>query len=436
MTILTLKLKEVLMKKTALITGAGGGIGRELCRVFHAEGYDIAAVSLVDSELASLKHELEEGTGGGNVSLLAIDLSEPDAAERVMAWCDSSDMEIEVLVNNVGIVLMGEHVVHPLDHTTKVMSVNMITLTGLCHLFGARMKQRGYGRILNVASTVSYQPLPYLAVYAGTKAYVSSFTQALATELEPHGVTVSCLYPGLTRTEFLTSAGVPAPTSKNIMGSAIHGFAMDPAKVAREGFRGVHRGARRSIPGIVNKFHFVAIHWIPNRVIVRAVHAVLSRFDKKYHHPPTRGQNMEQTPVLSALKNPVMLYDGPCVFCNGAVKFILQHDKKKVILFTSLQSEDGQTLLRHFGLPDKNFNSFVVIHNNRAYRRFEAVLQLGYEMGGYWPTLTRIADFLIPNPIGNTVYRILWPLRKVFGTSEQCMMPTSEMHARMMNMQT
>lgn len=136
---------------------------------------------------------------------------------------------------------------------------------------------------------------------------------------------------------------------------------------------------------------------------------------------------MNANPVSPVPENPIMLYDGLCAFCNGAVQFVLRHEKERKLFFAPLQSERGQALLRHFNLPLENFKSFVVINNNRSYRRFEAALQLGYEMGGRWPGLARILDILIPDLIGNSVYSVLWPVRKIFGTYEQCMIPTESM---------
>ncbi len=141
---------------------------------------------------------------------------------------------------------------------------------------------------------------------------------------------------------------------------------------------------------------------------------------------------MNVNPVSPVQENPVMLYDGHCAFCNGAVQFVLRHEKEQKLFFAPLQSETGQALLGYFNLPLDNFKSFVVINNNRSYRRFEAALQLGYEMGGLWPRLTRILDVLIPDLIGNSIYSVLWPVRKVFGTYDQCMVPTKSMRARML----
>ncbi|HQL83008.1 MAG TPA: SDR family NAD(P)-dependent oxidoreductase, partial [Spirochaetota bacterium] len=239
--------------ETALVTGGGGGIGRELCRRFHGAGYDLVIVSLLAEELAMLNKELVALDPGRRIFTMQYDLSGPDAAEAVFRFCKSNGIEVDVLVNNAGFGLAGEFAEQPLERVRQMLALNMMTMTELCHLFGRTMKERGSGRILNVSSTISFQPLPRWAAYAATKAYVSSFTQAFAREMRPHGVSVSCLYPGTTRTAFLDTAGIERSGSRWSVGSLIHGAAMDPVKVARAGFRGLMRGKGRIIPGGSNR---------------------------------------------------------------------------------------------------------------------------------------------------------------------------------------
>ena len=266
--------------RTALVTGGGGGIGRELCRLLHGAGYDLVIVSLLAEELATLNNELVSCDPGRRIFTMQCDLSRPDAPEAVFRYCETNGIAVDVLVNNAGFGLAGEFTDQSLDRVRQMLALNMMTMTGLCHLFGRAMKERGSGRILNVSSTISFQPLPRWAAYAATKAYVSSFTQAFAREMRPHGVFVSCLYPGTTRTAFLDTAGIERSVSRWSVGSLIHGAAMDPAKVARAGFRGLMRGKGRIIPGVSNRLHFRLVHWIPNRVITAVVQAFMSRYRK------------------------------------------------------------------------------------------------------------------------------------------------------------
>jgi uncharacterized protein len=276
---------EVDARQTALITGGGGGIGRELCRLFHAAGCNLVVVSLLADELELLESELAVGAPGQKVIVLQKDLSEPGAADEVFEFCEGRGIRVDVLVNNAGFGLAGETVRQDPERVRRLLVLNMMTTTILCRQFGAAMMERKAGHILNVASTISFQPLPWWGVYAASKAYVSSFTQTLSCEMRPYGVTVSALYPGITRTSFLDTAGLEKSESPWSVGSLIHAAAMDSERVARAGFRGLYGGKRRIIPGLSNKLHFLFIHWIPTPLILAVVRAVMRRY-----HPP-RGDN-------------------------------------------------------------------------------------------------------------------------------------------------
>lgn len=265
-------------RRVALITGGGFGIGRELCRLFHEAGFNLIIASLLADELAAIKKELDDKAGDGKVMTFQIDLSTPDAASRVVKFCEENNIEVDVLVNNAGFGLEGRFVEQSVNRLTQMMNLNIVTTTMLCNTFGGMMRERGNGMILNVASTTSFQPLPFWAVYTGTKAYISSFTQAIACELSPYGVIVSCLYPGTTRTKFLDTAGLHHSAKWWSVGSMIHKAAMNPASVARSGFSGLMRGRRRIVPGIINKFHFYFIQLIPNPLILAVVNLVMKRY--------------------------------------------------------------------------------------------------------------------------------------------------------------
>lgn len=131
-------------------------------------------------------------------------------------------------------------------------------------------------------------------------------------------------------------------------------------------------------------------------------------------------------------ESPVMLFDGKCVFCNGAASFALEREQQSLLRFAALQSEAGQELLQRHRLPARDFRTFVIIREGRAYTRFEAAVQLGYLIGGKWARLASVMDWLVPDPIGNPVYSLLWPLRKVFGAHDQCMLPSPQLRARLL----
>lgn len=131
-------------------------------------------------------------------------------------------------------------------------------------------------------------------------------------------------------------------------------------------------------------------------------------------------------------ESPVMLFDGKCVFCNGAVNFALAREQQSLLRFAALQSEAGQELLLRHRLPIRDFRTFVIIREGRAYTRFEAAVQLGYLIGGKWARLARVMDLLVPDLIGNPVYSLLWPLRRIFGAHDQCMLPSSQLLERLL----
>ena len=129
-------------------------------------------------------------------------------------------------------------------------------------------------------------------------------------------------------------------------------------------------------------------------------------------------------------EGPIMLYDGTCVFCNGAANFAFNKEVTQQLRFASLQSPIGQQLLVYFGLPQTNFKTFVIINEQTAYIKFEAAIQLGYLIGGHYSRLARILDTLVPDFIGNPIYSLLWPLRKIFGSRDQCIIPNAAMRSR------
>jgi predicted DCC family thiol-disulfide oxidoreductase YuxK len=143
-----------------------------------------------------------------------------------------------------------------------------------------------------------------------------------------------------------------------------------------------------------------------------------------------RGENRQLDTLLAQT---AMLYDGTCVFCNGAAKFALQHEQEPLLMFAPLQSEPGRALSEHFGLPTEDFKTFVIVTGGRAFTRYAAAVQLGYLLGGRWAKLARVLDVLVPDVIGNPIYRVLWPMRAVFGRKDQCILPTPQQRLRQLD---
>ena len=229
--------------KRALVTGASSGIGEEFARQLAKQGYGVVIVARRRDRLEKLANELKEG--GADAEVIAADLSRPEGVAAVVERLEKGD--IGVLVNNAGFATNGEFTQLPVDRELQEIDLNIRALTQLSHVGLAQMKQRGAGTIINVASTGAYQPVPYMSTYAATKAYVLSFSEGLHEEAKGYGVTVTCLCPGATRTEFHEVAGVGD--------DSIPGFAwMSAEAVVGNALGAAKSGSAITTPGLLNKF--------------------------------------------------------------------------------------------------------------------------------------------------------------------------------------
>jgi hypothetical protein len=232
-----------------LLTGASAGIGAELSRVFAAHGYNLVLLARNDARLSELAAELSR-QHGVQTRVVAKDLSARNAAADILAEIERANIPISILVNNAGFGLKGLFAQGPLATCVEMVQVNISALMELTHLFLPGMLARRRGRILNVSSTAAFEPGPLMAVYYASKAFVSSFSYALAEELAGTGVSVTALCPGPTRTEFQARAG----TGRS--GRLAEKWLMDASEVAQIGFKGLMAGKRVVIPGFINKLGF------------------------------------------------------------------------------------------------------------------------------------------------------------------------------------
>lgn len=221
------------MNGTALITGASAGIGEELARVHAEKGGDLILVARREERLHELAQELE-AAHGVSVAVVAADLAQPDAAANLMAAVDELGLEVDVLINNAGFGGHGKFHECDLLRDQRMMQLNMVALTELTHIVLQQMVERGSGKVLNVGSTAGFLPGPLQAVYFASKAYVNSFSQALANELSGSGVTVTVLCPGPVATEFQSVSDM----------EGVRGFerAADARSVALCGYRAMQKG--------------------------------------------------------------------------------------------------------------------------------------------------------------------------------------------------
>ncbi len=246
-------------RKTALITGASFGIGLELARIFAREGHNLVLVARSADKLRQLASELEKSHSTRSL-ILAADLTEPGAAAYVLDQTTRANLTVDILVNNAGFGQYGLFVDNDLEECLRQIQLNVTTLTHLTRLYLPGMIERKNGRILNVASTAAFQPGPLMAVYFATKAYVLHFSEALANELAGTGVTVTCLCPGATATEFHKRA--KATEMKLLsMGS------MDASTVAEDGYRALIEGKPLIISGFKNWLVAQSVRFSPRRLV-------------------------------------------------------------------------------------------------------------------------------------------------------------------------
>jgi len=257
------------MSKTALITGASGGIGYELALHFARDRFDCILVARSRDKLDELAARLESEFRVKTL-VVARDLSKPTAVDEIYEEVSAASMSIDVLVNNAGFPVYGRFVDTDWQTELDMLQVNVVALTALTKLFVRGMVERRNGRILNLASTAAFVPGPLMAVYYASKAYVLSFSQALANELQGTGVTVTALAPGPTRTGF---------QKRGVMEDSrlVRGQIADAKSVATAGYRGMMRGKTIVIPGFSNKL----IPWVarvsPRGAVTRVVRRMQER---------------------------------------------------------------------------------------------------------------------------------------------------------------
>jgi len=249
-------------KETVLITGASSGLGMELAKLFAADGSDLVLVARREERLIELADELKS-EHGIEVHVLPKDLSKKTAPKEIFNHLNKEKIEIDVVVNNAGFGNKGHIADLDTDLQLDMIQVNLVALTHLTRLFITGIIERGYGGILNVGSLAGFQPGPNLAVYYATKAYVLSFTEALAEEISNPNIKISCLAPGPVKTEF----GEKSDLEDSLLFKM---SLMEMAPVVKAGYEGFRKGQTIIIPGLKQQIVPFLNRFTP-RLLVRKI---------------------------------------------------------------------------------------------------------------------------------------------------------------------
>jgi len=253
-------LKMTSERKYAIVTGASSGIGWHISRELAVRGYSIIAVSNQPERLINLKLELEQAFQI-IVETIECDLSDAAVAKSIFDFCIRKNLNVEVLVNNAGILVQGQFIGIDEADVKSILQLHMITPVLLCRLFGEMMVKARKGYILNVSSISAVMPYPTISLYGPTKSFLRQFTRALSTEMKGTGVNVLCLLPGATATELYN------PDKINISLAMKLGVMKKPDEVAKKGVAALFKNRTECIPGMFNKIIMLLIPIVPNRLI-------------------------------------------------------------------------------------------------------------------------------------------------------------------------
>ncbi len=259
-------------RRVALVTGASSGIGRAFALALADRGHDLVLVARDTARLEALAKELQDAYGA-SAEVLTADLSDPAALATVEARVSDAARPIDLLVNNAGFGTSGRFAALPVDREEQEIQLNVVALVRLTHAALGRQIERGTGGVINVASIAGYQPTPGNATYGATKAFVSSFSQAVHEELKGTGVRCMVLSPGFTRTEFQVRAGFDSSEVPSFLWQ-------DAATVAQHALRAYDKGRAVCVPGPLNTATAAFAAVTPHAITRRVAGVVVSRSEK------------------------------------------------------------------------------------------------------------------------------------------------------------
>ena len=257
--------------KTTLITGASSGIGEAFARKLAARGHNLLLVARSEDKLVALCNEFGR-ENNAKAQFVAMDITEPDAPARLFAETEARGLEVDLLINNAGFGSMGDFAKHDLERELNMIDLNVRSLVDLTYRFLQPMRSRKQGAIINVASTAGFQPVPFMANYAATKAFVLSFSEALWEENRPFGIKVMALCPGVTETNFFEASRMQRPPART---------SQTPEQVVDTALRALARGKSSVISGWTNFFMVESERIVPRSFVLRAAGAVLRSHNEK-----------------------------------------------------------------------------------------------------------------------------------------------------------
>lgn len=249
------------MTKTALITGASSGIGLELAKLFARDKIDLVLVARSKESLERIAKDFADAHGI-QAHVIISDLSQPSAPFELIEEVQRRGMRVDFLINNAGFGIYDKFLNTELSRELEMIQLHVATTTALTKLFAEQMAKSGGGRIMNVASTAAFQPGPWMSVYYATKAYMLSYSEAANEALRDSGVTVTCLCPGPTPTNFQVRA-------KNRKQGLLRHVKTSAEYVARVGYTAMNAGKPLCVPGVLNRLGVFAVRFLPRRLVTR-----------------------------------------------------------------------------------------------------------------------------------------------------------------------
>src|SRR5690242_11718834 len=262
---------------TTLITGASSGIGAAFARKLAKRGRNVLLVARSEDKLIALCNEIGRASGI-RAQYVALDLTETDAAARLLEETRKRELQIDTLINNAGFGSMGDFAKLDLATELEIIDLNVKSLVDLTYRFLGPMRERRQGTIINVGSTASFQGVPFMATYAATKAFVLSFSEALSEENRPYGIRVLALCPGVTDTNFFAASKIDRPPMRTVQ---------TPEEVVNAALRGLARGKTVVVSGWANWFVVEAERVVPRSVVTKSPRKrcdlVLSRTIRRLH---------------------------------------------------------------------------------------------------------------------------------------------------------